>query len=234
MVSMLNAVLENHQEKEHTLSDKTCLLLTEAIISGDLAQGEKLSEADLATRYGISRGPLREAIRKLEGMRLVTRIPHAGARVVQLNLDTMADLYQVREALEGMACRVAAETMSDQEIEGLFDLLDQHEKQINAADGQQYSQNESNFDFHYLIAQGSQNQLLIDLLSGELYHLLRLCRYRTSRLAERTHLALKQHRQIVEAIEARDPELAELLMRRHISGAWNTIRQLMDETVDKH
>lgn len=231
---MLATVQENNQnknqapEKERTLSDKTCLLLTEAIITGELPQGEKLSEADLAKRYGVSRGPLREAIRKLEGMRLVTRIPHAGARVVLLNIDTMADLYQVREALEGMACRIAAESMSDEEIKGLFDLLDRHEEQINEVDGQQYSQNESNFDFHYLIAQGSQNQLLIDLLSGELYHLLRLCRYRTSQLAERTHLALKQHRQIVEAIEARDPDLAELLMRRHISGAWKTIYKLMN------
>jgi DNA-binding GntR family transcriptional regulator len=128
-----------------------------------------------------------------------------------------------------MACRTAATPMSDAEISTLNTLLDQHAKQINAANGQQYLQNDGDFDFHYLIAQGSQNQLLIDLLSGELYQLLRMCRFRTAKLAERTTLALQQHRHIMEAIAAHDGELAELLMRRHISGAWKTIRKLMDE-----
>ncbi|HPY41037.1 MAG TPA: GntR family transcriptional regulator, partial [Thiolinea sp.] len=72
-------------DEERTLSDKASSRLTQAIVTGELAQGQKLSEADLATRFGISRGPLREAIRELEGMRLVTRVPHAGARVVTLD-----------------------------------------------------------------------------------------------------------------------------------------------------
>lgn len=216
------------QKTESTLSDKASSRLTQAIITGELAQGQKLSEADLATRYGISRGPLREAIRQLEGMRLVHRVPHAGARVVTLNQQTMADLYSVREALEGMACRRAAKQMTDEEIQELFKLLDTHGQQIEAVGGQQYFQSEGDFDFHYHIAQGSRNQLLIDLLAGELYQLLRMCRYRTSRLATRTRPALKAHRQIVEAIANRDGELAELLMRRHISGAWDTISKMME------
>ena len=118
--------------------------------------------------------------------------------------------------------------MSDKEIKHLVVLLNQHEQQIEAAEGQEYLQTDGDIDFHYLIAQGSRNQLLIDLLSGELYQLLRMCRYRTGRLAERTGPALKQHRQIVEAIADRDPDLAELLMRRHISGAWKTIREIME------
>lgn len=229
---MLSIYSNETKEEERTLSDKVCYKLTQAIIKGKLKQGQKLSEADLATKYEISRGPLREAIRKLEGMRLVTRVPHAGARVVKLNIKTMVNLYQVREALEGMACRTAAKTMTNDEIDILFDLLDGHEEQIKAMDGQQYIQTEGNIDFHYLIAQGSRNELLIDLLSGELYQLLRMCRYRTGKMAERTGPALKQHRQIVEAIADRDPDLAELLMRRHISGAWKTIRKTMEETYD--
>lgn len=229
---MLSIYLNETKEEEKTLSDKVCYKLTQDIIKGKLKQGQKLSEADLATKYNISRGPLREAIRKLEGMRLVTRVPHAGARVVKLNIKTMVNLYQVREALEGMACRTAAKTMAEEEISILFDLLDGHEEQIKAMGGQQYIQTEGNIDFHYLIAQGSRNELLIDLLSGELYQLLRMCRYRTGKMPERTGPALKQHRQIVEAIANRDPDLAELLMRRHISGAWKTIRETMEETYD--
>jgi DNA-binding GntR family transcriptional regulator len=215
-------------DEERTLSDKASSRLTQAIVTGELAQGQKLSEADLATRFGISRGPLREAIRQLEGMRLVTRIPHAGARVVMLDKPMLADLYRVREALEGMACRMAAQAMSQEEIDTLFMLLDRHEEEINAADGLAYFQSEGDFDFHFQIALGSRNQMLIDLLAGELYQLLRMCRYRTSHLAKRTRPALQQHRQIAEAIAERDGDLAELLMRRHISGAWKSISQIME------
>ena len=215
-------------DEERTLSDKASSRLTQAIVTGELAQGQKLSEADLATRFGISRGPLREAIRELEGMRLVTRVPHAGARVVTLDKPMLADLYRVREALEGMACRMAAQEMSQEEIDNLFKLLDRHEEGINAAAGLAYFQSEGDFDFHFHIALGSRNQMLIDLLAGELYQLLRMCRYRTSHLAKRTRPALQQHRQIAEAIADRDGDLAELLMRRHISGAWKSISQMME------
>jgi DNA-binding GntR family transcriptional regulator len=217
---------------EGTLADVASTRLTQAIITGELLQGQKLNEADLAERYGIGRGPLREALRQLEGMRLVRRIPHAGARVVTLDREMMADLYAVREALEGMACRTAALRMTDTEIETLRRLLEKHAEQIEATEGQIYFQNEGDFDFHYQIALGSRNQMLIDLLAGELYQLLRMCRYRTSRLAKRTRPALQQHRHIVEAIADRDGELAEMLMRRHISGAWKSISEMMDEEYD--
>jgi DNA-binding GntR family transcriptional regulator len=214
---------------EGTLADIASTKLTQAIITGELIQGQKLNESELAERYGIGRGPLREALRQLEGMRLVRRIPHAGARVVMLNQNMMADLYAVREALEGMACRKAAMCMTDEEVANLQTLLVKHAEQIEASDGQVYIQSEGDFDFHYQIALGSRNQMLIDLLAGELYQLLRMCRYRTSRMAKRTGPALQQHRHIVEAIAARDGELAEILMRRHISGAWQTISEMMKE-----
>lgn len=214
--------------EEKTLSDRASMRLTEAIITGELQQGQKLSEADLATRYGISRGPLREAIRQLEGMRLVKRVPHAGARVIKLDTGAMADLYRVREALEGMACRMAAEQMSIDEINTLYQLLDAHEEQIEQADGENYFQSEGDFDFHFHIALGSRNQMLMDLLIGELYQLLRMCRYQTSHLRNRTRLALRQHRHITDAIAEGDGDLAELLMRRHISGAWKSISHMMD------
>jgi DNA-binding GntR family transcriptional regulator len=68
----------------------------------------------------------------------------------------------------------------------------------------------------------------MDLLGSEQYQLLRMCRYRTSRNAERTGPALQQHRQIVEALAQRDGELAEMLMRRHIQGAWRSISEMID------
>lgn len=211
-----------------TLADIAAHRLAQAIVTGELAQGQKLNEAELADQYGMGRGPLREALRRLEGQRLVSRIPNAGARVIVLDRKTLAELYAVREALEGMACRLAASTMSDAEIQQLQALLTQHERQIEEQGGQVYAQSEGDLDFHYLILRGSRNTLLMNLLGGEQYQLLRMCRYRSSRNAQRPRPALAQHRHIVEALAARDGELAELLMRRHIHGAWQSISALID------
>jgi len=215
--------------KQGTLADIASHRLAQSIVTGELAQGQKLNEAELAERFGMGRGPLREALRHLEGMRLVKRIPNAGARVVVLDRKTMSDLYAVREALEGMACRLAATQMTEEEISQLSALLDQHEKQIKQEHGKIYVQDEGNLDFHYQILRGSRNAMLMDMLGSEQYQLLRMCRYRTSRNENRTHPALQQHRQIVEALAQRDGELAEMLMRRHIQGAWRSISETLDQ-----
>jgi DNA-binding GntR family transcriptional regulator len=214
--------------KQGTLADIASHRLAHSIVTGELAQGLKLNEVELAERYGMGRGPLREALRHLEGMRLVKRVPNAGVRVVVLDRKTMADLYTVREALEGMACRIAATQMTDEEITQMNNLLDCHEKDIELHHGKVYEQSEGNLDFHYLILRGSRNAMLMDMLGGDQYQLLRMCRYRTSRNAQRTHPALQQHRQIVDALAQRDGELAEMLMRRHIQGAWRSISEMLD------
>lgn len=209
--------------QQGTLADIASHRLAHSIVTGELAQGQKLNEAELAERFGMGRGPLREALRHLEGMRLVKRIPNAGARVVVLDYKTMSDLYAVREALEGMACRIAAVQMTDEEIRQLSLLLDSHEMQIEQQGGGVYSQSEGDLDFHFQIVRGSRNEMLMDMLGSEQYQLQRMCRYRTSRNAQRTRPALQQHRQIAEALAQRDGELAEILMRRHIQGAWRSI-----------
>jgi DNA-binding GntR family transcriptional regulator len=221
-ISMLATIPETS-----TLSDVATRRLAQSIVTGEIAQGQKLNEAELAERFGMGRGPLREALRHLEGMRLVKRIPNVGVRVVTLDRKTLADLYTVREALEGMACRIAAMEMTDTEIAELNSLLDRHEEQIRKEGGKLYAQNEGDLDFHYQIVRGSRNQMLMDLLGSEQYQLLRMCRHRTSRNAQRTLPALQQHRQIVEALGQRDGELAELLMRRHIRGAWRSIDEMI-------
>ncbi|MEM7284403.1 MAG: GntR family transcriptional regulator, partial [Pseudomonadota bacterium] len=99
-----------------TLSEHVFETLQNAIVTGKLVPGEKIKEPELAKRFGTSRGPLRDALRRLEARRLVTNTPNAGARVVSLSLKQLVELYQVREALEGMTCRLAAVHMSDQEI----------------------------------------------------------------------------------------------------------------------
>lgn len=199
-----------------TLAEKVFSELATAIVRGELAPGERLSEQALVTRYGGSRAPIREAIQKLEARNLVVRVPHAGARVVSLSLEELRDIYEVRLELESMACRLAAERMSDAEVSALEKLLEEHARSIEADQGLSYYQKSGNLDFHYRIIEGSKNSRLHQMLCGDLYHIIRMYRYRTSTSSERPLQALKEHQRIVEAIKSRDPQLAELLMRRHI------------------
>ena len=219
------ASLSDHK----TLSDKVFNELKEAIVAGELAQGSKIIEDVIAKKYGISRGPLREAIRRLESIRLLVRIPHAGTRVVTLTPEMMEEIYIVREALEGMSARLATIHMSEDEINQLRKLLEKHQDTIDQSSGKLYFQREGDLDFHYRIAKASNNEWLMQLLGSELYQLLRMCRFRSSQAPERPAKALNEHRQIVEAIANRDAELAEILMRRHISDAWNTVKKLLHE-----
>ena len=199
------------------------------IINGQLAQGTKIVESDLALKYGISRGPLREAIHRLEQIKLIVRIPHAGSRVVTLDTKMMEDNYVARESLEGMAARLAARLMPEAEIEALSKLLDAHADGINETAGGAYFQREGDIDFHYRIALASQNRWILQNLHGELYQLIRMCRHQSGQFPSRAQVALEQHRQIADAIARRDEELAELLMRRHISGAWQIVKQILEE-----
>lgn len=201
------------------LTDNLFYQLQDAIIRGEIPQGSKISEPGLARQYQVSRGPLREALSRLEAKGLVERIPNAGARVVTLTLQEVIDIYQIRETLAGMACSLAARNMTDEEISELHNLLDEHEENIRKDGGLSYYQQEGDFDFHYRILKGSKNTKIIDVLYGGLYQVLRMYRFQCSSDSSRPLEALKEHRRIAEAISQRDSELAELLMRRHIQAA---------------
>jgi len=202
-----------------TLSDRAFDWLEEAIIKGDLAPGERLDEVSLAEAFGISRGPVREAIRRLEGKRLVERTAHSGVRVTQRSQEDLFELLYVREALEGMACRLATSLVSEATLDELGQLLNQHAAEHSLRSGQHYYQKPGDYDFHFRIIHESGNQRLIETLCDDLYHMLRIYRYQSSAHSGRAQGALDEHRRILKAMRARDPDLAEFEMRAHIRRA---------------
>ncbi|EOX3435994.1 GntR family transcriptional regulator [Vibrio cholerae] len=214
-------------EKESTKSENLTEYLIEAIVEGELAPGSKISEPELAKQFQVSRGPLREALMRVEGLGLIERIPHIGARVIQLSPTKLVELYAVHEALEGMAARLAARNITEIELAGLESLLSTHSTHIDQVEGASYFHQQGDFDFHYRIIQASRNQQLIGLLCDELYHLLRMYRYQSPRSHSRPVEALEEHKFILRAIRQRDEELAEMLMRRHISRS----RQLIEQQI---
>ncbi|EAZ98704.1 GntR family transcriptional regulator [Marinobacter sp. ELB17] len=209
----------------YTRVDEAFDCLQTAIVKGDLIPGEKIGEVELCSRFHLTRGPLREALGRLESRGLLIRRPHAGVKVVSVSADELIELYRIRELMEGLAARQAAERMTDAEIAALRATLDTHETMIEQAQGQAYYQAEGDYDFHHRIATGSRNTKLTQMLLGDLYYMVRMYRYRLSTSSGRPHMALGEHRNIVDAIASRDGELAEFLMKRHIHAARKNIEQ---------
>ena len=209
------------EQQPVTAADKTFFQLRKAIVEGEIQAGSKLSEAELSTKYSVSRAVVREAINRLESCHIVERKANVGARVVSLTPEGLVELYQVRESLEGMAARLAAKNMSDEEIADLNGLLNSHFQRVKT--GESYYQEAGDVDFHYRIILGSKNAHLISILVDGIYHLIRMYRVQLSMAGPRVTTAFDEHRHIVRAISNRDEELAEMLMRRHILYSKNNI-----------
>jgi DNA-binding GntR family transcriptional regulator len=211
----------NKLEKFPSLVDAVVDRLDKAILTGELPLGARLSEQSLAEGLGVSRGPLREALRRLEGRHLIVRVHNLGARVTTFSKEDVSQLLVIREALEGVAARCAAEKMTDAEIAELAALVktgpDESSKQKTVAE---YHQS-LDHDFHFRIIQGSRNSRLMDILLKDTFYLLRIYRYRFKLVdtPSRAPRASAEHRAILAAISARDPEAAESAMRHHLHNA---------------
>ncbi len=205
-----------------TAADKTFYKLRQDIVEGVIVAGAKLSEAELSLTYGVSRALIREAINRLESCHIVERKANVGARVVALSAEGLLELYQVRESLEGMAARLAAKHMTDDEIKELEQLLQSHFQGVKQ--DERYYQEAGDVDFHYRIILGSKNKHLISMLFDGIYHLVRMYRVQLGMAGPRVTTAFDEHKNIVQAIANRDEELAEILMRRHIMYSKNNIK----------
>ncbi|HHW10968.1 MAG TPA: GntR family transcriptional regulator [Firmicutes bacterium] len=198
--------------------------LREAIIGGKLKPGERLMEVQLAEELGVSRTPVREAIRKLELEGFVVMIPRKGAYVADISLKDIADVFELRRSLEALAAELAAERATEEEIENMERLLLELANVIEERDVEKIVEIDTRF--HAALYTASRNRRLGDILSllGELIQ-----RYRTRTLSNpaRMKIALEEHRSIVEALAARDAELARKMAEDHIESAENSLMTLL-------
>jgi len=206
--------------------------VVDAITSGEFEPGQKISESELARRLGISRGPVREALHRLEG-RLVSRIPRIGVRVIQFGAEELNNLFYLREAMEGMAARLAAGNASDDLVTRLETLLRRHSSEINSTGKKVYRQKTSDEDFHFAIARASRCEKIERLLLSEVYYQLRILRLRSSQRPGRADRALAEHFDIVDQLKRRNPDGAEEAMRRHIRAARESSLAMLDTAPDR-
>ena len=222
-------------QKGETTSDWLFQKLSDEIINGLLKPNEKISEPSIAKRFGTSRAPVREAIRRMEERRLVNRKPHSGCRVASFSVENCLEIFEIREALEGVACRLATERMSDKHLSRLREDLE--EQMQMSLSGEEFTTEKINRfrDFHYTIARGSQNITLTRLLCEDYYNLINLYRKRYSWIgsSEVRAQSIRAHLRILEAMEERDADFAETLMRRHIASAVIKLKEEYQDSLQK-
>ena len=212
------------QERSEVLANILC----EEIIRGQLKPGEKLSETAIASRFKVSRGPVREALRRLSERNFVDFIPNVGARVASTSLTDMLHLMEVRESLEALAAELAAEKMTAAEKSRLEKLYTNHLSMFSRERINPYFQSPEDLDFHYAIAKGSGNPVLFKILCEDLYPKLLVCRSQHQYIMGRGAKALEEHKSILAAIGEGDPELASLYMIRHLQSARASLENLIE------
>jgi DNA-binding GntR family transcriptional regulator len=194
--------------------------LREAIIQGQLKPGERLMELQLAEELGVSRTPVREAIRKLELEGFVVMLPRKGAYVAGITDKDITDVFEVRAALEALAAGLAAERITDRELERLERSVVQISELTEQPDLDALVQEDA--QFHEIIYRASRNQRLSQILTN-LQEQIQRFRLTTLSRPGRTREALEEHKQIVDAISERNVELAQKLAWEHIESAENSL-----------
>jgi len=201
------------QLDNRTLWEQVRDRLREDILAGRLEPGAELSEVGLARELGTSRGPLREALGRLASEGLVTITPRRGAVVTQLSREEFIDAYQVREALETLAVRLAVPLMSDAEVAHLRELCELMDRA--ARDDEVHVFFDTNNSFHEALVRGSRNQKLHEvhrMLVGQMVPYLP----RSLELRGNLQQSVAEHQAILAAIEERDADRAADLLAEHI------------------
>ncbi|MCX8085254.1 MAG: GntR family transcriptional regulator [Calditerrivibrio sp.] len=216
---MSNNVLLDSKPLREKIADK----IRSDIVKGVFADGERLIEPKLAEIYGISRTPIREALRQLESEGFIEIVPRKGAVVKQLTLNDIDNLYAIKANLEGLAARQAVAHINDKDIEKLKSM---NEKFISFFKGGEDLIEEYlkyNISFHNLFIRCSKNEKLIEILEGLNKNFQRFRSFLVSKV-DRVKEAYQEHNQIVAAFKNRDPETVEKAVRHHIEQGWNYLR----------
>ncbi len=197
------------------LRDVVFNTLREAILKGDLEPGERLMEIALANRLGVSRTPIREAIRKLELEGLVVMIPRRGAQVASITKKDLQDVLEVRSSLEVLATELACERINAEQLDALKGALNRFEEVLGSGDVSVIAR--ADVDFHDVIFSSTGNARLVQILNNlreQMY------RYRLEYLKDFSSHArlLEEHRQLMEAIAARDQKNAAMIIKAHIEN----------------
>ena len=218
--------LELNMDAYLPLRDVVFNTLREAILRGDLEPGERLMELQLASKLGVSRTPIREAIRMLEQEGLAITIPRKGAIVAGMTEKDMQDVLEIREALEELSVQVACDKITEEEIKKLAENKRLFEQSLETKNIKRMA--EADVAFHDVIYQATDNPKLVNMLNNlreQMY------RYRVEYLKDEENYKelLKEHEAIYDGIVRRDKQAVTSMIRKHISNQVDAVKNIIRE-----
>ena len=208
------------------LRDVVFNTLREAILKGDLKPGERLMELQLASKLGVSRTPIREAIRKLELEGLAVTTPRKGAEVAKMTLKDMEDVLEIRDALDELAVRIACQKISDEQLKQLEDMKELFEKSTQTGNVKKIA--EADVTFHDVIYEATGNPKLVTLLNNlreQVY------RYRVEYIKDPKNYPtlIAEHEAILESLKNRDVKNAVEAMHVHVANQAEAVKTVIQE-----
>ncbi len=206
------------------LRDMVFDVLMNAIMQGQLSPGERLLEVQLADEMGVSRTPVREAIRRLELEGFVVMVPRKGAYVAGLSVDDVESVYEIRTALETLAVRLAAQRMEADDYRQLDELALKMQATWQERNVDQWVALDAHF--HELLYKFSRNERLVQMMSNIMEQ---LSRYRIISLAnvEVRQNSLAEHQNLIEALKRRDSEMAAAAAALHIENTKHSLLKML-------
>lgn len=222
-----NGILTIDMESYKPLREIVFATMREAIINGDFQPGQRLMEVQLAEQMGVSRTPVREAIRKLELEGLVVMVPRKGAYVAGLSSEDVREVVEIRCVLEGLAAKLAAYKAKPEHIERLNQVVDKFESAVKDRNVGDLIGFDS--DFHDIIYEMAKNGKLMQMTNA-----LReqVQRFRVAYFTQinNTEILLQEHKELLEAIAKKDGELARMVAEKHI----NTTEKMIDKIEEEN
>lgn len=215
-------MLQENMDEYLPLRDVVFKTLRQGILTGELKPGERLMEIHLANRLGVSRTPIREAIRKLELEGLVIMIPRRGAEVAQITEKNLQDVLEVRRELDAFAARLACQRMNEEQMGELKEAAEAFERAVETKDATIIAK--ADVAFHDIILKSTENDRLIQLvnnLAEQVY------RYRFEYVKDKTshNRLIQEHRNICESIVNRDEKAAAAAVGIHVDNQEKSIRE---------
>lgn len=214
--------------RRRPLHDEATERMRDMIVEGRLAAGEWINETELCQQLKISRTPLREALKVLSAEGLVELVPRRGAHVAQLSVREIVDLFEALGGIEGLAAEMAANRMSEADLEKLRQLQLCIEQRRRANERLEYFH--ENHELHEAIVRFSGNSALVDI-HARLIARVRRARYQAILSELRWSEAVEEHANILAALEKRDARRAGDLMRQHVARTGEVVRATADKVV---
>ena len=206
------------------LRDEVFFTLRDRILKGELSPGDRLMEIPLAEKLGVSRTPVREAIRLLEREGLAITIPRRGAQVARMTEKDLSDVLEVREALDELAAEKACKNMNDEIIEKLSAAMDEFKRAARSGDIKVIV--EADEAFHHIIYEAADNPRLLSIVDNLKEQMYRF-RFEYIRGEESYDTLISEHLSIIEGLKKKDVDFVKKMMHTHLQNQIEAVRQII-------